>query len=240
MAARAAERDLAAVRTLLPQVYDELRALAGARLALQASGHTLQATALVHEAYLKLVSGTKGDDIGFASRAQFFAAAARSMRNILVDHARARMAIKRGGDQQRVELDDGVVGLETDPGEILALHELLSALEREDARKASIVSMKFFGGMTGEEIGAVLGTSGRTVVMDDVTGKEVGRIAQPSAECVRFSRDGRMLFCGSRGGDDCARVYGTRGWKRIGRDWKIGPVWDADWSPDGRWAAAEK
>ncbi len=130
---RAAEGDSTAVRTLLPLVYDELRALAGARLALQASGHTLQATALVHEAYLKLVSGTKGDEIGFASRAQFFAAAARSMRNILVDHARAKLAIKRGGDQKREALDENVLGLETDPGEILALHELLSALEKEDA-----------------------------------------------------------------------------------------------------------
>jgi RNA polymerase sigma-70 factor (ECF subfamily) len=160
---QAAEGDSGAVRTLLPLIYDELRALAAARLALQPSGHTLQATALVHEAYLKLVSGTKGDDIGFASRAQFFAAAARSMRNILVDHARAKLAVKRGGDQKRVELDEAALGLETNPGEILALHELLTDLEREDARKASIVSMKFFGGMTGEEIAAVLGTSGRTV-----------------------------------------------------------------------------
>ncbi len=164
---QAAEGDSAAVRVLLPLIYDELRALAAARLALQPVGHTLQATALVHEAYVKLVSGTKGEDVGFASRAQFFAAAARSMRNILVDHARAKMAQKRGGDGKKVGLEEGAIGvtlgLETDPGEILALHELLGALEAEDARKASVVSMKFFGGMTGPEIAAVLGMSERTV-----------------------------------------------------------------------------
>ena len=90
---RAAEGDSTAVRTLLPLVYDELRALAGARLALQSSGHTLQATALVHEAYLKLVSGTKGDEIGFASRAQFFAAAARWMRQMGAIRAETGWAI---------------------------------------------------------------------------------------------------------------------------------------------------
>ena len=151
------------MRDLLPVVYQELRAIAAARLALQGPAPTLQATALVHEAYLKLVSGPAGDELGFASRAQFFAAASRSMRNILVDHARARLAQKRGGAQGRVELHDDLIGLESDPAQILALHELLSELERHDARKASIVAMRFFGGMTGDEIAAVLSTSARTI-----------------------------------------------------------------------------
>ena len=163
---QAAHGDSGAVRTLLPLIYDELRALAAARLALQPVGHTLQATALVNEAYLKLVSGPQGDAVGFASRAQFFAAAARSMRNILVDHARAKLADKRGGGAKREDLHEGMLGMETDPAEILALHELLTDLEKEDSRKASIVSMKFFGGMTAEEIAAVLGTSARTVERD--------------------------------------------------------------------------
>ena len=163
---QAAGGDSGAVRALLPLIYEELRGLAAARLALQPVGHTLQATALVHEAYLKLVSGERGDEVGFASRAQFFAAAARSMRNILVDHARAKMAEKRGGGARREEMTEGLLGMETDPGEILALHELLSDLEKEDARKASIVSMKFFGGMTAGEIAAVLGTSERTVAIE--------------------------------------------------------------------------
>ena len=163
---QASHGDSGAVRTLLPLIYDELRALAAARLALQPAGHTLQATALVNEAYLKLVSGPQGDAIGFASRAQFFAAAARSMRNILVDHARAKLADKRGGGGKREDLHEAMLGMESDPAEILALHELLTDLEKDDPRKASIVSMKFFGGMTAEEIAAVLGTSARTVERD--------------------------------------------------------------------------
>lgn len=160
---RAGSGDSTAVRDLLPVVYQELRAIAAARLALQGPAPTLQATALVHEAYLKLVSGPAGEELGFASRAQFFAAASRSMRNILVDHARARLAQKRGGAQGRVELHDNLIGMESDPAQILALHDLLSELERHDARKASIVAMRFFGGMTGDEIAAVLGTSARTI-----------------------------------------------------------------------------
>lgn len=160
---RAGEGDSAAVRDLLPMVYQELRMLAAARLALQGPAPTLQATALVHEAYLKLVSGPNGDQLGFASRAQFFAAASRSMRNILVDHARARMAQKRGGGHGRVELNEDLIGFASQPEQIIALHELLSELESHDARKASIVSMRFFGGMTGDEIASVLGTSARTI-----------------------------------------------------------------------------
>lgn len=160
---KAGEGDSVAVRDLLPIVYQELKAIAAARLALRPQGQSLQATALVHEAYLKLVSGPAGDTLGFASRAQFFAAASRSMRNILVDHARARLADKRGGGRMGLELGDQAAPMSQDPQQVIALHELLNALEAHDPRKASIVSMRFFGGMTGDEIAAVLGTSARTV-----------------------------------------------------------------------------
>lgn len=160
---RASSGDSVAVRELFPVVYEQLKAIAAARLAIRSPGHSLQATALVHEAYLKLVSGSAGDSIGFASRAQFFAAASRSMRNILVDHARARLADKRGGGNMGVQLADHLGGKDVDPAQILELHELLNALETHDQRKASIVAMRFFGGMTGDEIAAVLGTTPRTV-----------------------------------------------------------------------------
>ena len=160
---RASEGDSVAVRDLLPIVYKELKAIAAARLAIKPPGHSVQATALVHEAYLKLVSGPDGDLLGFASRALFFAAASRSMRNILVDHARAKFADKRGGNKMGIQLGDPESPAGPDPEQVLALHELLNALETHDPRKASIVSMRFFGGMTGDEIAAVLGTSSRTI-----------------------------------------------------------------------------
>lgn len=108
-------------------------------------------------------------------------------------------------------------------------------------RTNGVVQMLTAGTREGSERGWIAAAcldEGRVAVMDDRTGKEVGSIAQPNAECVRFSRDGSRLFCGSRIGADCARVYGTRSWQRLGNDWHIGPVWDADWSPDGQWVAA--
>ena len=147
---------------LISELYDQLRALAGAKLALLPKGHTLQPTALVNEVYLKMMSGSSGGQT-FASKAEFFAAAARSMRNILVDHARAKLSLKRGGGQHKSELYEEAVGFNDAPDRILALHELIADLEKHDARKASIVSMRFFAGLTHEEIAAVLGTSVRTI-----------------------------------------------------------------------------
>lgn len=147
---------------LLSELYDQLRALASAKLSVMPKGHTLQPTALVNEVYLKMMSGSSAGQI-FATKAEFFAAAARSMRNILVDHARAKLSLKRGGGRQRSELHEDAVGFDDAPDRVLALHELLAELERHDPRKASIVSMRFFAGLTHEEIAAIQGTSVRTI-----------------------------------------------------------------------------
>ena len=147
---------------LISELYDQLRALARAKLALLPKGHTLQPTALVNEVYLKMMSGSSGGQT-FASKAEFFAAAARSMRNILVDHARAKLSLKRGGGQHKSELYEEAVGFDDAPDRIIALHELIADLEKHDERKASIVSMRFFAGLTHDEIAGILGTSVRTV-----------------------------------------------------------------------------
>ena len=124
---------------LFERVYDELRVLARQRMANERADHSLQATALVHEAYLRL-----GSD-GFENRAHFFHAAARAMRQILVEHARARGRIKRGGELQRVTLDLSLLAARSDPGELLALDEAISKLEQEDESAATVVRLRFFG-----------------------------------------------------------------------------------------------
>lgn len=145
---------------LLEQVYQELRALAAARMAREAPGQTLQATALVHEAWLQLVG--QGDRT-WESRAHFFGAAAEAMRRILVDVARKKSRFKRGGDQQRVEFAEAEVADASPPDDILRINEALEQLEREDPEQARIVVLKFFGGMTNEEVGTFLGIGERTV-----------------------------------------------------------------------------
>jgi RNA polymerase sigma factor (TIGR02999 family) len=141
---------------LLPLVYDELRKLAAARLAAEAPGHTLNATALVHEAYLRLVG-----DQQFDGRGHFFAAAAEAMRRILVDHARTRMAAKRGtGRKVTVDLDR-LSG--SDPNDdILAVHEALDRLAAVDPRIAKLVTLRYFGGRTLREAADDLGIAPRT------------------------------------------------------------------------------
>jgi RNA polymerase sigma-70 factor, ECF subfamily len=154
-------RDAEAV--LLNQIYGELRRLARKYMRAERANHTLQATALVNEAYLRLMAdqGTPWQD-----RAHFFAAAAQSMRHILVDHARARRADKRGGIQRQVTLTEGLASQENQAVEVLTLHEALEKLEKLDARQARVVELNFFGGLTFAEIAYVVDASERTVKRD--------------------------------------------------------------------------
>lgn len=147
---------------LVPLIYEELRDLAAQRLRAERPDHTLQATALVHEAYARLVDV----EIDFDSRAHFFALAARTMRRILVDHARSRSREKRGGDQQRVTLGDDVIGVDTAPDQLLDLDEALNRLAEQDPRKARVVELHFFGGLTYAETAAALEISEATVDRD--------------------------------------------------------------------------
>ncbi len=150
--------DRKAAAELLPLVYDELRQLARARLAHQPPGTTLQPTALVHEAYLKLVGDA---DPGWDSRAHFFGAAARAMRDILVDQARRKRSLKRGGHARRV--DDIELAIAPPSEDLLALDEALTELEQQDERKARIVMLHYFAGLTLEETAVALGVSVPTV-----------------------------------------------------------------------------
>jgi RNA polymerase sigma factor (TIGR02999 family) len=156
--ARGGGRD--AFDRLLPVVYEELRRIAGRQLRGEAAGHTLGATALVHEAYLKLAVPQAAP---WTDRAHFFAIAARAMRQVLVDHARRRAAQKRGGAWERTTLSGKPLALDTDPAELLALDDALEGLEE---RQREIVEMRFFAGMTEEEVAVVLGISERTVRRD--------------------------------------------------------------------------
>lgn len=151
--------DSSAAGRLLPLVYAELRALASRRLRDQRVGHTLQPTALVHEAFLKLVHQPDG---AWNDRAHFFAVAASAMRSILADHARRRAAAKRGGGSERIGLDEAAVGSSTE-FDVLQIDELLQQLAQVDPMKHKIVEMRFFAGMTLEEIADVLSVSKTTI-----------------------------------------------------------------------------
>ena len=157
--AAAGEGDSRAASDLLPLVYEELRRLARSQMKKEASGRTLQATALVHEAYLRLVGVT---DLKWENRGHFFGAAARAMRRILVDEARKRGRQKRGGEFDRIELDqaDAPAPGKTD---LMGLDDALDRLERDDARKAEIVMLRYFAGLSIEETAAALGLSTATV-----------------------------------------------------------------------------
>ena len=148
---------------LMPLVYHELRRQARGYLARERSEHTLQPTALVHEAYLRLVDQTR---ISWQNRAHFFGIAANMMRRILVDHARAHASQKRGGAAERLSIDDLQIPLEQRAADLIALDEALEKLVGFDERKAKIVELRFFGGLTDEEIAEVLGVSSRTVLRD--------------------------------------------------------------------------
>jgi RNA polymerase sigma factor (TIGR02999 family) len=149
-----------AAAQLLPLVYDELRKLAAQKLAREASGHTLQATALVHEAYVRLVGPDA--DRHWDGRGHFFAAAAETMRRILVDRARARRAGKRGGDRERVPVELDRLAARYSDAELIDTDSALDGLEREDAEAAGLVRLHVFGGLSVEEAGSVLGMSRAT------------------------------------------------------------------------------
>ncbi len=148
---------------LIPLVYSELRRLAAHYLRSERSDHTLQPTALVHEAYIKL---TRLQDINWQSRSHFFATAATLMRRILVDHARAHRADKREGFREAVSLEEALVVSPARSAQLIALDEALDRLAKLDARRSKIVELRFFGGLGEEETAQVLGVSARTVKRD--------------------------------------------------------------------------
>jgi len=152
--------DSKAADALLPLVYDELRRLAAQRMAHEAPGQTLQATALVHEAWLRL----GGDDQpSWQNRAHFFAAAAEAMRRILIDNARRKNYLRHGGGAERVNLDGLDLAASVDGEQLLALNEALDHLAAHDATKAQVVKLRFFAGLTNEQVARVLGVSEPTV-----------------------------------------------------------------------------
>lgn len=158
---RAGARDAAAIERLLPLVYDELRALAGRHLRGERADHTLQPTALVHEAYLKLVDQTRVD---WRGRGHFMAVASMAMRRLLVDHARARGRKRRGGDAPKLSLSAALpVADDAQADEIVAVDRLLDALAGFDPRAAQVVECRFFGGLSIEETAAALELSPMTV-----------------------------------------------------------------------------
>ncbi|MDE3197927.1 MAG: sigma-70 family RNA polymerase sigma factor [Acidobacteriota bacterium] len=160
--------DRSALDRLTPILYDELRRLAASHLRRSQQSDTIQPTSLVHEAYLKLADQRK---LEFRNRAQFFGLAAQVMRTIIVDHARAKAAAKRGGSGVAVTLHEEVAAAPQHEPDVLLLHEALEALAEQDRRKASIVEMRYFGGMNAQEIADALGISVATV------GREI-RVAQ--------------------------------------------------------------
>ena len=156
--------DPRAAEQLLPLVYDELRKLAAAKLLQEKPGQTLQPTALVHEAYLRLVNAEKAQQ--WNSRGHFFAAAAEAMRRILVEAARRKQSDKHGGRQMRVELSELSIGVDSPPDELLAIDEKLEHLASSDAQAAQIVKLHCFAGLTIEQAADVLGISARTAYRD--------------------------------------------------------------------------
>ena len=149
----------ASSENLLTAVYDELRNLARAKMARERKGHTLQATALVHEAWMSLGDSSPSH---WENRRHFFGAAAEAMRRILVDHARKRQAEKRGGDAVKVDLPESLIEANVPPDELLAVHEVLEELEQEDPQVAELVKMRYFIGLTMQETADALGLKKRT------------------------------------------------------------------------------
>ncbi len=151
--------DARAGEQLLPLVYEELRRLAAYKMAGEAAGHTLQPTALVHEAWLRLAGSQPPN---WQNRAHFFGAAAEAMRRILVEHARRKLSLKRGAGAHREELHESVLVLAAPPDELLAVHEALDKLAVKDPSAAEIVKLRYFVGMTMEEAAAAMGLAPRT------------------------------------------------------------------------------
>ena len=145
---------------LLPLVYSELRRLAASHMAQSAPGQTLQATALVHEAWLRMVGA---GDRTWENRVHFFSAAAKAMRHILIGNARRKSRLKHGGGQLRVDVDELDLAAATPDDKILMMNEALERLETDDPEKAQIVMLKFFGGLTNQEVARILGVTERTI-----------------------------------------------------------------------------
>lgn len=160
MLAAAEAGDSEAAQRLLVLVYEELRRLAAAKMANEAPGHTLQPTALVHEAWLRLMGG---EERKFENRAHFFSAAAEAMRRILIDRARRRQTQRQGGGQIRVELDESGFAAPAEEDQLLAVDEALERLARDYPAQAEVVKLRYFGGLTNEEAAQVLGLSVSTV-----------------------------------------------------------------------------
>ncbi|HKS38006.1 MAG TPA: sigma-70 family RNA polymerase sigma factor [Verrucomicrobiae bacterium] len=151
--------DAKAADELLPLVYEELRRLAASKMANEAAGHTLQPTALVHEAWLRLVGN---ENPKFKNRAHFFASAAEAMRRILIDRARQKRALRRGGGQQRVNLDEVEVASSDSDDQLLAMNEALDKLAARNPLESEVVKLRYFVGMTNDEAAEALGISPRT------------------------------------------------------------------------------
>ena len=162
------EGDRAALDQLTPLVYEELHRLARNHMSRERQGHTLQTSALVNEAYLRLIDQK---NVRWQNRAQFFSIASRLMRRILVDHARSHRYAKRGGDIRRVSLDEAAVLAQESAAELVALDDALKSLAALDPRKCQVVELRFFGGMSVEESAEVLGVSVVTVMRDWSTAK---------------------------------------------------------------------
>jgi RNA polymerase sigma factor (TIGR02999 family) len=157
------EGDNGALEALTPMVYDELRRLARQALARERSARTFQATALVHEAFIRLVDV---HSVRWQNRAHFYAVAARLMRRVLVDLARTRLAQKRGGRVKKITLDEGLLLSDGNSGRVIAIDDALHQLAGIDPRKAQVVELRFFGGLTVDESAEVLGVSPETVMRD--------------------------------------------------------------------------
>ena len=155
-----ARGNVGAADELLPLVYGELRRLAASKMAREAAGHTLQPTALVHEAWLRLGGDAQP---AWTNRGHFLATAAEAMRRILVESARRRLRQKRGGGAVRIELDECQIEAPADDEKMIQVHEALDALANEDSQKAEIVKLRFFAGLGHEEIAAMLGVNEKTV-----------------------------------------------------------------------------
>jgi RNA polymerase sigma factor (TIGR02999 family) len=165
---------------LLPLVYDHLRAIAQRRMSEERPDHTLQATALVHEAFLKLVSDR---NLAWDRRSSFYAAASEAMRRILVDHARKRRSLKRGAARPHVPLSVVDLAAESDPDTILALEEAMTRLESEDPRAARVIQLRFYAGLSVEETAKAMGLSPRTVLREGSFAKaRLFEILEPGGE----------------------------------------------------------
>jgi len=153
--------DPRATEKLLPLVYEELRVLAAAKMAQEPPGQTLQATALVHEAYIRLV---EVKDQSWNSRGHFFKAAAEAMRRILIENARRKKSVKRGGDRQRIELSEANLAIESPSDDLLSLDEALNRLSTEEPFIAELVKLRYFGGLTIDQVAEIQGISRRTAI----------------------------------------------------------------------------